>query len=126
MVPAVSGARFEVGGVSCYVAGEGPPLRLLHSVNAAAPSTPLTPPPEHYRAKRTVFAPELPGCAYSPRINRAHSPCPMTDGLHAVVLLKPQRPWHVMVFATGALPRVEMPGAFCTACDTFPASPAPP
>lgn len=84
LVPAVSGERFEVGGVSCYVAGQGPPLLLLHSVNAAASAAEVRPLYEHYRAKRTVFAPELPGYGYSQRSDRAYTPRLMTDALHAV------------------------------------------
>ena len=34
--PALDGERFEFDGLSGYVAGEGPPLLLVHSVNAAA------------------------------------------------------------------------------------------
>ncbi|MDP2005274.1 MAG: alpha/beta hydrolase [Rubrivivax sp.] len=84
LVPAVSGQRFEVGGVSCYVAGEGPPLLLLHSVNAAASAAEIKPLYEHYRAKYTVFAPELPGYGFSDRGDRAYKPRLMTDALHLV------------------------------------------
>jgi hypothetical protein len=62
---AVSGERFEfasrAGRLSAYVAGEGPPLLLLHSVNAAASAAEVRPLHEHYRATRTVFSLDLPG-----------------------------------------------------------------
>ena len=39
-LPALSGERFEfaspAGRLSAYIAGQGPPLLLIHSVNAAA------------------------------------------------------------------------------------------
>ena len=84
LVPAVSGERFEVDGVSCYVAGQGPPMLLLHSVNAAASVAEVKPLYEHYRATRTVFAPDLPGYGFSRRGDRAYTPRLMTDALHTV------------------------------------------
>ncbi len=84
LIPAVSGERFEVDGVSCYVAGQGPPLLLVHSVNAAASAAEVRPLFEHYRATRTVFAPDLPGYGFSLRSDRAYTPRLMTDALHLV------------------------------------------
>jgi pimeloyl-ACP methyl ester carboxylesterase len=84
LVPAVSGERFDVDGVSCYVAGQGPPLLLVHSVNAAASAAEVRPLYEHYRATRTVFAPDLPGYGFSQRGDRPYTPRLMTDALHAV------------------------------------------
>jgi pimeloyl-ACP methyl ester carboxylesterase len=87
---AVSGERFEfsdpaAGRLSCYVAGEGPPLLLVHTVNAAASVAEVRPLFEHYRSTRTVFAPDLPGFGFSDRSERAYTPRLMTDALHAVV-----------------------------------------
>lgn len=82
--PAVTGERFEAGGVSCYTAGKGPPLLLVHSVNAAASAAEVRPLYEHFRATRTVFAPDLPGYGFSPRLDIAYTPRLMTDALHAV------------------------------------------
>lgn len=84
LVPAVPAERFEIGGVSCYVAGQGPPLLLLHSVNAAASVAEVRPLFEHWRSTRTVFAPDLPGYGFSDRSERAYTPRLMTDALHAV------------------------------------------
>ena len=59
--PAVSGERIEfdsiAGRVSVYVAGNGngPPLLLIHSINAAASAAEVRPLHEHYCATRTVF-----------------------------------------------------------------------
>lgn len=82
--PAVNAERFEIDGLSGYVAGEGPPLLLLHSVNAAASAAEVRPLFEHWRATRTVFALDLPGYGHSNRSDRAYTPRLMTDALHAV------------------------------------------
>lgn len=84
LAPAVSGERFETGGVNCYTAGEGPPLLLVHTVNAAASAAEVRPLYEHYRATRRVFALELPGYGHSQRDNVVYTPRRMTDAIHAV------------------------------------------
>ena len=91
LAPAVSAERFETAGVSCYVAGQGPPLLLLHSVNAAASAAEVRPLFEHWRTTRTVFAPDLPGYGHSNRADRAYTPRLMTDALHAVAAQIRQR-----------------------------------
>ena len=86
--PAVSGDRFEfdspAGRLSAYVAGQGPPLLLVHSINAAASAAEVRPLHEHYRATRTVFSIDLPGYGFSDRSDRVYSPRLMTDAVHAV------------------------------------------
>jgi pimeloyl-ACP methyl ester carboxylesterase len=86
---AVSGERFEfasrAGRLSCYVAGEGAPMLLVHSINAAGCAAEVRPLHEHYRATRTVFSIELPGFGFSERSDRRYTPRLMTDALHAVV-----------------------------------------
>jgi pimeloyl-ACP methyl ester carboxylesterase len=83
--PAVSGERFATQGaagrVACYVAGSGPPLLLVHSVNAAASAAEVRPLHEHYRASRTVYSIDLPGFGASERSDRVYSPRLMTDAL---------------------------------------------
>lgn len=85
---AVSGSRFEFdspsGRVSAYVAGQGPPLMLVHSVNAAASAAEVRPLHEHYRATRTVYSIDLPGYGFADRSDRAYTPRLMTDALHAL------------------------------------------
>jgi pimeloyl-ACP methyl ester carboxylesterase len=81
---AVSGERFEFDGISCYTAGSGAPLLLVHSVNAAASAAEVAPIYERYRTTRTVFAIDLPGYGFSDRSDRAYTPRLMTDALHAV------------------------------------------
>jgi pimeloyl-ACP methyl ester carboxylesterase len=86
---AVSGERFEfqsrAGRLSAYVAGAGPPLVLVHSVNAAASAAEVWSLHEHYRATRTVFSLDLPGYGFSDRGDRPYTPRLMTDALHALV-----------------------------------------
>lgn len=85
---AVSGERFEfdsaAGRISAYVAGQGPPLLLVHSINAAGCAAEVRPLHEHYRATRTVFTVDLPGFGFSERSDRPYTPRLMTDALHAV------------------------------------------
>ncbi len=86
---ALSGERFEfesiAGKISCYVDGSGPPLMLVHTVNAAASAAEVRPLHDHYRQTRTVFSIDLPGYGFSDRSDRAYTPRLMTDALHALV-----------------------------------------
>lgn len=85
---AASGERFEfasaAGRLSAYVAGGGPPLLLIHSINASASAAEMRPLHEHYRATRTVFSVDLPGYGFSDRSDRDYTPRLMTDAVHAV------------------------------------------
>ncbi len=82
--PALAGERFTFDGLSCYVAGQGPPLLLLHSVNAAGSAAEVRPLFNHCRSSRTVFAMDLPGYGFSERSDRHYSPRLMTDAVHAM------------------------------------------
>ena len=86
--PALPAERFEVDGLGCYTAGQGPPLLLVHSVNAAASAAEvrpvLAPVYEAFSATRTVFAIDLPGNGFSSRTDCAYTPRLMTDALHAL------------------------------------------
>ena len=84
LVPAFKSNRFEFGGINCYVAGEGPPLVLVHSVNAAPSAAEMRPLLENYQQTRTVFALDLPGFGLSERRDCAYTPRLMTDALHAL------------------------------------------
>ncbi len=85
---AVSGERFEfdspAGRLSAYFAGQGPPMLLVHSVNAAASAAEVRPLYEHYRHSRTVFAIDLPGYGFSERSDRDYTPRLMTDALQTM------------------------------------------
>ncbi len=92
---AVSGERFEfdspAGRIAAYVAGNGAPLLLVHSINAAASAAEVRPLHEHCRATRTVFSIDLPGYGHAERRDRRYSPRLMTDALHAMLAQIRQR-----------------------------------
>jgi pimeloyl-ACP methyl ester carboxylesterase len=75
------------GGISTYAALEsgGPPMLLVHSVNAAAAASEVRPLFEHFRATHSVFAVDLPGFGFSERSDRVYTPRLMCDALLAVV-----------------------------------------
>jgi pimeloyl-ACP methyl ester carboxylesterase len=85
---ALSGERREIdspaGRLSYYVDGVGPPLLLLHSINAAGSGYEVKPLYDHYRASRTVYALDLPGFGFSDRSDRDYTPRLMTDAVHAI------------------------------------------
>ena len=74
--PAVPGERLETRGrsgrLSYYVAGQGEPLLLLHSINAAASVYEVQPAYEHARRTHRVYAPDLPGYGFSDRSARRY------------------------------------------------------
>jgi pimeloyl-ACP methyl ester carboxylesterase len=82
--PALNGERLSFDGLNCYVAGSGPPLVLVHSVNAAASAAEVRPLFENYAATHTVFAIDLPGFGLSKMQDRLYDPRLMTDALHAL------------------------------------------
>ncbi len=84
LLAALHAERFKSGGVSCYLAGKGPALLLVHSVNAAASAAEMRPLFDRYCATRSVFAIDLPGFGFSDRSDRAYTPRVMTDALHNV------------------------------------------
>lgn len=121
---AVSGERFAfdsaAGRLSMYVAGQGPPLLLVHSINAAASAAEVRPLHEHCRAHHTVFSLDLPGYGHSERSDRRYTPRLMTDALHAAVVQIRQRcgmaPVDALALSLGceflARAAVERPGDF--------------
>ena len=66
----------HAGRISYYVdeSGQGTPLVLLHSINAAPSAFEMKPLFEHYRGKRPVYALDLPGFGFSERSDRLYSP----------------------------------------------------
>jgi pimeloyl-ACP methyl ester carboxylesterase len=87
--PALNGERqlFQSNGrqLNLYVAGQGAPVLLIHSVNAAASAAEVRPLHECLRASRRVFSLDLPGYGFSDRSDRAYTPRVMTDAIHAAV-----------------------------------------
>jgi len=112
----------RAGGLCAYVAGRGPPLLLIHSVNAVAAAAEMRPLHEHYRTARTVFSLDLPGFGGSERSDRVYTPRLMTDAIHDVVGLIRERhgtaPLDALALSLSAefLARaaVETPSAFRT------------
>ena len=77
MTPAFDNATSELretnnraGRLAYYVAGDGAPLLLLHSINAAGSAYEIKPIFEHFQQSRRVYAPDLPGFGYSDRSQR--------------------------------------------------------
>jgi len=66
----------ETGRLSYYVdaSGEGRPLVLIHSINAAASTYEMKPLFDAYRSQRPVYVLDLPGFGFSERTNRRYSP----------------------------------------------------
>lgn len=89
--PPLAGEPFRFGDVQAYTQGSGPPLLLVHSINAAASAAEVRPLYEHFAATRTVFAIDLPGYGLSDRSDRAYTPRLMTDALHAAAAQIRQR-----------------------------------
>jgi pimeloyl-ACP methyl ester carboxylesterase len=76
MTPALEARRLRTNGrsgpLSYYVGGDGPPLLLLHSINAAASAHEVAPLFLHAAKTRRVYAPDLPGFGYSDRSDRRY------------------------------------------------------
>ena len=75
------------GELAYYKAGpsEGPPLLLIHSINAAANSYEVKPLFDHYAQERPVYALDLPGFGFSDRRDRIYTPRLMIDAIIAMV-----------------------------------------
>lgn len=104
--PALHAESIRFGGIHCYVAGDGPPLLLVHSVNAAASAADVRPLFERYRNSRRVFALDLPGFGLSdrhaPTSTADYTPRQMTDALHATLAQIEQQCGDVPVDALAA------------------------
>lgn len=87
--PAVPGERRETAGragrLSYYVAGQGSPLLLIHSINAAASAYEVRPIFEREQAHRRVYAVDLPGFGFSDRSPRRYSVQLYVDAVHNMV-----------------------------------------
>jgi pimeloyl-ACP methyl ester carboxylesterase len=73
---AVDAERLEIDGragrVSYYVAGDGSPMLLIHSINAAGSVREVQPIFDHFRQSRRVYAVDLPGFGFSDRSERRY------------------------------------------------------
>jgi pimeloyl-ACP methyl ester carboxylesterase len=70
------GERRRCAWVLCYLdgSGDGPPVVLLHSINAAPSAAEVRPLFEALRGQRAVVAPDLPGFGRSERADRDYGP----------------------------------------------------
>ncbi len=67
------------------MSGQGLPLLLIHSINAAPSTAEVAPIHRHYERSRCVFSLDLPGFGSSERSDRVYTPRLMTDAIHAAV-----------------------------------------
>ena len=63
----MSPASFSLDGLRVHMAGKGPPLLLVHSINAAAGAHEMRPLVERFTATHSVYTPDLPGFGASAR-----------------------------------------------------------
>lgn len=86
--PALAAERHEVdtraGRMSYYVAGNGPPMLLIHSINAGASAYEVPPIFERTTAHHRIFAVDLPGFGFSDRRPRDYNVRLYTDAIHAM------------------------------------------
>lgn len=86
---ALDAERLEIDGragrLSYYVAGDGPPMLLVHSINAAGSAAEIKPVFEHFRQSRTVYAPDLPGFGFSDRSRRTYDIRLYVNAVHDIL-----------------------------------------
>ncbi len=93
----------ETGLVSTYVdrRGEGRPLVLIHSINAAASAYEMRPIFERFRAVRPMWVPDLPGFGFSERSNRLYSPQLYTQAILKLLETQVGEPADVVALSLG-------------------------
>lgn len=74
--------ELRAGPLSYYETGEGPPLLLVHSINAAGSAFEVGPLYRRAAATRRVFAPDLPGFGFSDRSERRYDIRLYVDAIH--------------------------------------------
>ena len=75
----------DTGHLCAYVKGQGRPLVLVHTINAAASAAEVRPLFESLSRYRTVYAIDLPGYGLSERADRLYTPRLMTCAIHDLV-----------------------------------------
>jgi pimeloyl-ACP methyl ester carboxylesterase len=82
---ALDAERLEINGragrLSYYVSGTGPPMMLVHSINAAGSAREISPIFDAFRGSHRVFAPDLPGFGFSDRSRRRYDIALYVDAL---------------------------------------------
>lgn len=79
--------------------GKGPPLVLLHSINAAASSYEMRPIFQHYRAHRWVYALDLPGFGFSDRGDHAYMPALYSEAILEFLRIQVREPADVVALS---------------------------
>jgi pimeloyl-ACP methyl ester carboxylesterase len=108
------------GRIAAVADGRGPPLLLVHSVNAAACAAEVRPLHTRFAASRSVLSVDLPGYGLSERLDIAYTPRLMTDAVLAAAAALRQRCGGASVDALAlslgceflARAAVEQPGLF--------------
>ena len=75
----------HLDGLHVHVTGVGPPVLLVHSINAAAGAHEMQPLTQRLAATHTVYVPDLPGFGASARPDIVYTPRLYTDALHRTV-----------------------------------------
>ncbi len=106
---ALGAAREELeteraGRLGYYVdaTASGRPLVLVHSVNAAPSAFEMKPLFDHYRSRRPVFAPDLPGFGFSERGDRRYTPALYAEALNGLLAERVREPADVVALSLGA------------------------
>lgn len=97
-------ATKQGGQISYYVdaAGDGRPLVLVHSINAAPSSFEVRPLFEHYRGSRPVYSLDLPGFGHSERGARDYTPELYADVLADFLTRVVKQPADVLALSLSA------------------------
>ncbi len=74
--------RRRSGPLSYYVAGDGRPMLLVHSINAAGSAYEMRPVFERMRSRYRVYAVDLPGFGFSDRSERDYEVRLYVDAIH--------------------------------------------
>ncbi|MEL6368899.1 MAG: alpha/beta hydrolase [Pseudomonadota bacterium] len=75
----------SAGEMAYYKAGNGAPLLLIHSINAAASAFEMKPLFDRFVDERTVYAVDLPGFGFSDRSDRDYSIALYTEAIKALL-----------------------------------------
>ncbi len=101
LTPAVDAERrvitSEGRDLSYYVAGDGDPVLLVHSINAAASVYEVKPVFDDLATSYRVYAPDLPGFGFSDRSDRHYSVELYTNAIRDMLtVIDEQQPVHVL------------------------------
>ena len=109
LADALTAPRFEfvserAGRLAYYAdaGGEGRPLVLVHSINAAPSSFEMRPLFEHYRGQRPVYSLDLPGFGHSERGARPYTPELYANALADFLRQIVQQPADVLALSLSA------------------------